>query len=193
MDGYSGLMPSKIFNHGLVEDNKTRMLLRRGIEYKLAQGAPAAGRVDWTLAATSTESTEEVDIVAIEKKREVVAQHTVATSTHLRDSTTHLSMRKTKRKAGACVGNTPIGIEEKLLTRKGGLGVAVLQQELKNHALPHYGSIKELVARLKTHFSAVKHTSSKRAKPKDIASFFAVFQQTPSPSLSSSSSSVAPN
>jgi hypothetical protein len=129
MDGYSGLMPSKIFNHGLVEDNKTRMLLRRGIEYKLAQGAPAAGRVDWTLAATSTESTEEADIVAIEKKREVVAQHTVATSTHLRDSTTHLSMRKTKRKAGACVGNTPIGIEEKLLTRKGGLGVAVLQQE----------------------------------------------------------------
>ena len=33
MDGYGGLIPLKIYSHGLVEDKKTRMLLRLGQEF----------------------------------------------------------------------------------------------------------------------------------------------------------------
>ena len=80
MGGYGGLLPFKIYSHGLVEDKKTRMLLRPGQEFKREQGPPADARVDWTRAAVCTQVTPETDIGPIEKKREGVAKQMVATS-----------------------------------------------------------------------------------------------------------------
>ena len=66
-----------------------------------------------------------------------------------------------------------------------------MQQECERHFLPVYGTKAVLAQRLKQHFQEHQHHYSKRAKPKNISSFFASYQPSKKTSSSSSSSSSA--
>ena len=64
-----------------------------------------------------------------------------------------------------------------------------MQQECERHLLPVYGTKAVLAKRLKKHFEEHQHHSTKRAKPKNISSFFASYQPSKKTSKKTSSSS----
>ena len=130
MDGFFGIAPFKIYNHGLVENKKTRMPLRSGIEFKREQGPPADARVDWNRAAVCTDVTPETDIGPIEKKREGVAKQMVAASSHLQGPVSFLSLKRTKRKAGTCTGKNPVNIESHMLKMIDGNNRQYIRKEI---------------------------------------------------------------
>ena len=96
-----------------------------------------------------------------------------------------------KHKAGSCTGQVPIAISEETIGVTGGATMIEMQQECERHLLPVYGAKAVLTKRLKQHLQEHQHHSSKRAKPKNMSSFFASYQPSKNSSSSSSSSSAS--
>ena len=116
--------------------------------------------------------------------REHLVDHKQASSFHTAPSSSHLTLKKPKkkgllkRKAVSCTGQVSIDIPEDTIGVTGGAGMIEMQLECEWRLLPVHGAKAVLAKRLKQHCKEPRHHSAKRAKPKNISSFFASYQPT---------------